>query len=53
MLHAIDLCENAQRLTLLACCEMLLGRLEDALRDMPNVRTLLAACADSDDLCAA
>ena len=31
MLHAIDLCENAQRLTLLACCEMLLGRLEDAL----------------------
>ena len=30
MLHAIDLWENAQRLTLLACCELILGRLDEA-----------------------
>ncbi len=30
MLHAIDLRKNAQRLTLLACCELILGRLDDA-----------------------
>ena len=30
MLHAIDLWKNAQRLTLLACCELILGRLDDA-----------------------
>lgn len=29
MLHAIDLWENAQRLTLLACCELILGRLDE------------------------
>ena len=43
MLHAIDLCENAQRLTLLACCEMLLGRLEDALEHAKRAHALAPA----------
>lgn len=43
MLHAIDLCENAQRLTLLACCEMLLGRLEDALKHAKRAHALAPA----------
>lgn len=43
MLHAIDLRENAQRLTLLACCELILGRLDDALSHALRAHTLAPA----------
>ena len=43
LLHALDRCENAQRLTLLACCEMLLGRLEDALEHAHKAHALAPA----------
>ena len=43
MLHAIDLCENAQRLTLLACCELILGRLDDALTHARRAHELAPA----------
>ena len=43
MLHALDLYENAQRLTLLACCEMLLGRLDDALEHARRAHALAPA----------
>lgn len=43
MLHAVDLRENAQRLTLLACCELILGRLEDAERHASQAHALAPA----------
>ena len=43
MLHAIDLQENAQRLTLLACCELILGRLDDALLHAGQAHALAPA----------
>lgn len=43
MLHALDLHENAQRLTLLACCEMLLGRMDDALEHARRAHALAPA----------
>ena len=43
LLHALDRCENAQRLTLLACCEMLLGRLDDALEHAHKAHALAPA----------
>ena len=43
MLHAVDLQENAQRLTLLACCELILGRLEDAERHASQAHALAPA----------
>ena len=43
MLHAIDLRENAQRLTLLACCELISGRLDDALLHAEQAHALAPA----------
>ncbi len=43
MLHAIDLWENAQRLTLLACCELILGRLDEAQTHAEQAHALAPA----------
>ena len=43
MLHAIDLWENAQRLTLLACCELILGRLNEAQTHAEQAHALAPA----------
>ena len=43
MLHAIDLWENAQRLTLLACCELILGRLDEAQTHAEQAHALASA----------
>ena len=43
MLHAIDLWKNAQRLTLLACCELILGRLDEAQTHAEQAHALAPA----------
>lgn len=43
MLHAIDLWENAQRLTLLACCELILGRPDEAQTHAEQAHALAPA----------
>lgn len=43
MLHAIDLWENAQRLTLLACCELILGRLDEVQTHAEQAHALAPA----------
>ena len=43
MLHAIDLLENAQRLMLLACCELILGRLDEAQTHAEQAHALAPA----------